>query len=86
MDIITNFNVAMDVIDLTGMGTKLAFAGAIAATTTTIAADTIGFQSSGGNTFVYVNTSTSSEKLTAANMKIELQGTVSPIASSFLHA
>jgi hypothetical protein len=85
MDVITNFKVAVDLIDLTGIGTKLTYAGAIASTGTAIAADSIGFQDSGGNTFVYVNATSASEKLTAASMKIELQGTIALTTSNFAH-
>jgi len=85
MDIITNFKVGVDLIDLTGIGTKLTYAGAIASTGTAIAADSIGFQTSGGNTFVYVNATTASEKLTAASMKIELTGTVALTTGAFAH-
>lgn len=86
MDIITNFHVAVDLIDLTGIGTKLKYAGAVSSTGATLAAGSIGFQDSGGNTFVYVNSSGASEKLTAANMKIELSGTVALTSGNFLHA
>jgi hypothetical protein len=85
MDIITNFHVAMDLIDLTGIGTKLTYAGSIASNGTTIAADSIGSQASGGNTLVYVNSSGASEKLTATNMKIELQGSIALTTSNFVH-
>jgi hypothetical protein len=83
MDIIKNFNVAVDLIDLTGIGTKLNYTGAIASTT--LAADSIGFQASGGNTFVYVNSGAASEKLTATNMKIELQGSIALTTANFVH-
>ena len=53
--------------------------------TTSIAAHTIDWAVSGSNTFVYVNTSSSSESLTAANMKIELQGKLSLNSADFLH-
>ena len=85
MDIISNFKVGVDLIDLSGIGTKLTYAGAIASTGTAIAADSIGFQASGGNTFVYVNSTTASEKLTAASMKIELTGTIALTTASFTH-
>jgi len=55
MDIITNFNVKLDMIDLTGIGGHFGTPAALGATTTTIGASSIGWQVSGGNTFVYVN-------------------------------
>jgi len=85
MDIITNFKVAVDRIDLTGIGTSLSVGGALSSNTTSIAAHTIDWAVSGSNTFVYVNTSSSSESLTAANMKIELQGKLSLNSADFLH-
>jgi hypothetical protein len=85
VDIITNFKVGVDLLDLSGLGTKLTYGGAIASSTTAIASDTIGFQTSGRNTFVYVNTGSGNEKLTAASMKIELQGTVALTTASFVH-
>ncbi len=84
MDIITNFSVALDVIDLTGLGAAFTAAVALGAATT-IAAEAIGWQTSGGNTFVYANSGTRTEALTAANMKIELKGVVALTASNFLH-
>ena len=59
MDIITNFNVAVDLIDLTGLGTSFSTAAALAGTDTSIGAGSIGWQTSGGDTFVYANTSRS---------------------------
>ena len=86
MDIITNFKAAVDVIDLTGIGsTKLAFAGQLASTATTLSAASIGWQSSGGNTFVYVNTGIKSLSLNSASMKIELQGAVTLADGNLLH-
>jgi len=73
MDVIKNFNAATDLIDLTGLGTHLSYAGKFGRAGT-LAADSIGWQVSKGNTFVYVNTSGSAEGLSAANMKIELAG------------
>jgi hypothetical protein len=40
---------------------------------------------SGGNTFVYVNTGSPSQKLGATSMKIELQGPVSLSDGNFAH-
>ena len=52
---------------------------------TTIAAHSVGFVQSGGNTFVYVNTSNAAETLsTSTDMKIELQGNVNLTATNFV--
>lgn len=84
MDTISNFHVATDLIDLTGIGSKLTYAGKIAAKGT-IPAGSIGWQTSGGNTLVYVNTSGAAEALTAANMEIKLTGALTPTTSNFAH-
>ncbi len=84
MDVITNFHAAADMIDLTGLGTALSYAGKIGATNK-LAAGSVGWQVSGGNTFVYVNTSTASESLTAANMKIEMLGSLSLGTGNIVH-
>ena len=88
-DIVKNFNVALDMIDLTGLGGKLPALGALASTATTIAAGSIGWQTAtvGGaaHTMVYVNTSTASEALTAANMKIDLVGNIGLTSANFAH-
>lgn len=78
MDIITNFNASTDLLDLTGLATALRVAGPI--TSGKLAAGSIGWQTIGGNTFVYVNTSTRSERLTGTDMKIQLSGNV-PLGS-----
>jgi hypothetical protein len=85
MDIITNFNVAVDLIDLTGLATSFTSVGSLASTATTIAAGTIGWQTIKTNTFVYANTNTRPEALSAANMKIELNGRVTLTAANFAH-
>ena len=85
MDIITNFHVGVDLIDLTGTGARFATVGALASTATTIGAGAIGWQTSGGNTFVYANTGANSQNLTAAAMKIELVGAAPLSGSSFAH-
>ena len=83
-DMITNFDTLQDRIDFTGIGsTALSFlSNPVSAT---IPARSIGRQQSGGNTFIYVNTSTSSEALGSANMEIELNGTISLTAANVLH-
>ncbi|HSV13987.1 MAG TPA: NF038122 family metalloprotease, partial [Tepidisphaeraceae bacterium] len=85
MDIITNFHPGVDLIDLSGLGRELGAATAIDPSATTIGAGTIGWQTSGGNTFVYVNTAFRTETLGSANMKIELAGTVALTGDSFVH-
>ena len=88
MDIITNFHAGTDTIDLTGLGSALSFVGPIKAAgkgANILAAHSAGWQASGGNTFVYVNTSGSSESLSGTNMKIELLGSVSLTSSNILH-
>ena len=85
MDIITNFNVSMDLINVTGLGTAFNAVAALSSTATSIAAHSIGWQTSGGDTFVYVNTGSRSETLTSADMKIELSGTVALTAHDFVH-
>lgn len=81
MDIITNFHAATDMLDFTGLGGKPLTVGALASTATSVAGNAIGWQTSGGNTFVYVNTGGNSAALASAAMKIELAGVV-PLSSS----
>lgn len=83
MDLITNFNTAADVIDLRGLGISLNNAGRMSGST--LGADSVGWQSSGGNTFVYVNTSGASERLTAPSMKIELAGSLRLSSGDIAH-
>jgi hypothetical protein len=83
MDVINTFHAATDLIDLTGLGIPLNYAGQDL--TTSLAAGSVAWQISGGNTFVYVNTSSSSETLTAANMKIELHGQIPLSSSNIVH-
>lgn len=83
MDVITNFHASLDVIDFTGLDTALKYAGDIH--NGKLAAHSIGWQASGGNTFAYVNTSGGTESLSAANMKIDLHGSIPLTSSNFLH-
>jgi VCBS repeat-containing protein len=85
MDILNNFHVATDLIDLTGLGTKFTAVGALAASATTLGAAAIGWQASGGNTFLYANTSNKSVALGAASMKIELLGTIPLLDTNIQH-
>jgi hypothetical protein len=82
MDIIMNFSAANDLIDLTGLG-KLAYVGAIAGTT--LGAQSVGWQQSGGNTFIYVDNTTSSQALGSTSMRIELQGAMTLSSANILH-
>jgi hypothetical protein len=84
-DVITNFNVAMDLIDLTWVGCRFANVAPLSASATTIAPGSIGWQTSGGNTYVYANTSNRTEALTATNTKIELLGSVALTSANFGH-
>ena len=83
MDIITNFHTAADVIDLTGLGTTLKYAGKLSGGS--LSGHSVGWQVSGGNTFVYANTSSSTERLSATNMKIDLQGSLSLSSVNIAH-
>jgi hypothetical protein len=85
MDIITNFNVATDLIDLTGVSNSFSGVAALDPSATQIAPGSIGWQTSRGNTFVYANTSGQAERLTTANMEIELQGSVALTSANFTH-
>ncbi len=91
MDVISHFNAGLDKIDLSGLGVTLAIAGTISgsgkgSTVNSLAAHSVGWQTSGGNTFIYVNTSGAKESITAANMKIELAGSISLSSNNILHA
>jgi hypothetical protein len=83
MDVITNFHAASDLIDLTGLGSTLADAGKFKGNT--LAAHSVGWQTSGGNTFVYVNASAGAETLTATDMKIGLAGNMTLSSGNLLH-
>lgn len=84
MDIITNFNASADLLDFTALGSALRVVGPI--TTARLPAGTIGWQVVGGNIFIYVNTSTHSERLSATDMKIQLQGGFILDTGNILHA
>jgi hypothetical protein len=85
MDIVNNFHTATDLLDLTGLGMKFTSAGALSSTATSIVGSSIGWQISGGNTFVYANTSGNSQALGSAAMKIELLGVVALGAGNIAH-
>ncbi len=82
MDHVTNFHAGTDLLDFSDISTALKYQGNL--TGTTINADSVGWQRSGGNTFVYVNTGSSSASLSAANMEIELQGTIALASKNFV--
>jgi len=73
-DTITNFHVAVDRIDLLGIGSTALCFQASRFTGGTLSADTIAWQVSGTNTFVYVNSSNAGETPGHAHMEIELNG------------
>jgi hypothetical protein len=85
-DIITNFNVTLDKLDFTGIGgPALTFqSGQISGNT--VAADTIGWKQSGGNTTVYVNTTSKAEALGSANMLVQLNGNLALTGGNILHS
>jgi hypothetical protein len=83
MDVIASFSNMTNVIDLTGLGTALNYAGSLG---TSLAADSVGWKVSGRNTYVYVNTSGASEALGGTNMMIDLQGKITLSSTNFLHA
>jgi len=85
MDVITNFNAAKDMINLTGLGINLTTPAALTSAGATLTADTIKWQVSGGNTFIYVNDTSKSEVLSAANMKIELKGNIALSSGNFAY-
>ncbi len=85
MDIVTNFSASRDLIDLTGLNTALTYVGQLAGSATSLGKHQVGWQQSGGNTFVYVNTANKTESLGATNMKIELAGTVTLAGGNILH-
>jgi len=83
MDVITNFNVASNIINLAGLGIKLAYDGLI--TGATIAADSVGWLHSGGNTYVGADTSGAAEGVNSTNVRIELTGSLSLSSSNIVH-
>jgi hypothetical protein len=85
-DIVVNFRVAADRLDLTWVGCRFSGASALDPSATTIAANSIGWQDSGGNTYVYANTTGRTEALGATDMKIELQGNIPLTSGNFVHS
>ncbi len=84
MDIITNFDPAADLIDLTGLGRTLKWAGEIGPSGT-IGAGMVGWQQSGATTYIIVNTSTKATPPSSASMEIALTGQVPLAAANILH-
>ena len=84
MDIISSFAASQDLIDLRGLGVALNVAGPVGFFGK-LAAHSIAWQVSGGNTYIYINTSNSGERLSSADMKIELAGNVSLTSANFQH-
>ena len=82
MDCVTNFHAGADLLDFSGISTALADQGSV--TGTTIDADSVGWQQSGGDTFVYVNAGSASASLSTASMGIELQGTIALASKNFV--
>jgi hypothetical protein len=75
---------SMDVIDLTGLGSSLNSAGELNPKGK-LNAHSVGWQTSGGNTYIYANTSSSNGSADSANMKIELLGKITLSSSNILH-
>lgn len=84
MDVITNFQAAKDLINLSGLGVSLSYAGKIHGTS--LGADSIGWQAAKGSTSIYVNTSSGTESLSATNMQIGLNGSLSLNSHNFVLA
>jgi hypothetical protein len=84
-DTITNFHVALDRIDLSGIGLKALHFQASQFTGSALSPDTIAWQVSGANTFVYVNTSSAGEPPGHADMEIVLNGKLTLTESNFVH-
>lgn len=81
-DLITNFHPALDLLDFSGIGSALNDIGTISGTT--VSAHSVGWQASGGNTFVYVNTGSLSANLSAASMAVELKGSVALTSNNII--
>lgn len=73
-DLITNFNAALDRIDLTGFSATPLVCQASQINGNSIGADTIGWKVNGQNTAIYVNTGGAAEILGSADMKIQMHG------------
>jgi hypothetical protein len=86
-DTITNFHAATDIIDTTAIATITAVQGALANSSTQVAAHSIGWIVSGGNTDVYANDTATPVAQSAAHMEIVLTGnSLGLISTDFHHA
>jgi serralysin len=83
-DVITNFKPSMDVIDLTGLGSSFKCVGELNPKGK-LNAHSVGWETSGGNTFIYANTSSSNGTAGSTDMKIELLGKITLSAGNILH-
>jgi hypothetical protein len=81
-DVINNFQASKDVLDFSGLSSHLNLAGLISGTS--LAADSIGFDTSGSDTYIYANTSDVTEALNASNMRMELLGNMKLTAANFV--
>jgi hypothetical protein len=80
-DIITNFNVSTDIINISGLGmSSLRYAGNLG---TTAFAKTYGWKVVSGNTFVYVNTGNKTAALASSNMILRLTGILTLSSNNF---
>jgi hypothetical protein len=82
MDHVTNFHTGADLLDFSGISAALKCQGSLSGST--INANSVGWQHSRGDTFVYVNTGSAAVSLSAASMKIELQGTIALASKNFV--
>ena len=82
---ITNFHVGVDLLDFTGLGSSFGSLVTLTASASTIGGNSIGWQSSGGSSFVYVTSSANTLTLANAAMKIELLGPVSLTNNNIVH-
>lgn len=81
LDVVTNFHGA-DLLDFSGISSALADQGSL--TGTTINAHSLGWQQSGSDTLVYVNTGSAAASLSASSMEIALQGTIALAPKNFV--
>jgi VCBS repeat-containing protein/probable HAF family extracellular repeat protein len=83
-DTITDFAHGTDKIDLSTItGARLFKATQLASTSASVAADTVAWIQTGGNTLVYVNNTGAAVAASSAAMKITLSGTISLTAVDF---
>jgi len=89
VDTITDFSSSHDTFDFSGLGTTgsdiTTYEGQLANTGTNVAAHSIGWIESGGNTIVYANTSVAAETQAHADMMIILTGVNLGLTTSDFH-